>query len=150
MVTPGRTPPVVSVITPVSVASCACPTAGIARMVRSAQPTMNGPIALDDMKPSVYERFGYQRTTKMCVDYTPAELALRAHHTVSAYSPREGHRMKLRTISTLAVALLAFLCADAQAQSRKVTEVRNVDYVPQAEYRDGKDRLDLYIPAGLT
>src|SRR4029450_13242170 len=58
--------------------------------------------------------------------------------------------MKLRTISAVAVALVAFLCADAQAQSRKVTEVRNIDYVPQAEYRGGKDRLDLYIPAGLT
>ena len=55
-----------------------------------------------------------------------------------------------RTIRIVAVALVAFLCADAHAQSRKVTEVRNVDYLPQAEYRDGKDRLDLYIPAGLT
>ena len=59
-------------------------------------------------------------------------------------------RLLSRTIRTLAVALVVFLCADVQAQSHKVTERRNVDYVPQADYRDGKDRLDLYIPDGLT
>ena len=58
-------------------------------------------------------------------------------------------RLISRTIRTVAVALVVFPCADARAQSHKVTEVRNVDYMPQAEYRDGKDRLDLYIPAGL-
>src|ERR1700752_2157824 len=55
-----------------------------------------------------------------------------------------------RTMGTLAVALVVCLCAGAQAQSHKVTERRNVDYVPQADYRDGKDRLDLYIPDGVT
>jgi acetyl esterase/lipase len=59
-------------------------------------------------------------------------------------------RLLSRTIRTLAVALVVFLCGDAQAQSHKVTERRNVDYVPQGDYRDGKDRLDLYIPDGLT
>src|SRR6266550_1594155 len=37
IVTPGRTPPVESVIVPVTVASCAYPTTGIARIVRIAQ-----------------------------------------------------------------------------------------------------------------
>ena len=55
-----------------------------------------------------------------------------------------------RTIRTLAVALVVFVCTDARAQTFKVSERRNIDYVSQAEYRDGKDRLDLYIPAGLT
>ena len=59
-------------------------------------------------------------------------------------------RLLSRTIGTLAVALVVCLCADARAQSHKVTERRNVDYVPQADYRDGKDRLDLYIPDGVT
>jgi poly(3-hydroxybutyrate) depolymerase len=54
------------------------------------------------------------------------------------------------TIRAVAVALVVFLCADAQAQSHKVIERRDVDYVAQADYRDGKDRLDLYIPDGLT
>ena len=43
-----------------------------------------------------------------------------------------------------------FLCATpAQAQSHQVTLVKNVDYVADAEYADGKDRLDLYIPEGV-
>jgi len=55
-----------------------------------------------------------------------------------------------RAVRTVAVGLVVLLCADAQAQSHKVTQRRNVDYVPQADYRNGKDRLDLYIPDGLT
>src|SRR5262245_5038022 len=55
-----------------------------------------------------------------------------------------------RTTLRLVGALLVFLCTGAQAQSHKVTEVRNVDYVAGPDYPDGKDRLDLYIPAGLT
>jgi acetyl esterase/lipase len=54
-----------------------------------------------------------------------------------------------RTTRIAAVALVFLVCADVQAQSHKVTVLRNVDYVPQVDYRDGKDRLDLYIPAGL-
>lgn len=48
--------------------------------------------------------------------------------------------------------LLAILvCATAaEAQSQKVTVVRNVDYVANAEFPDAKDRLDVYVPAGAT
>jgi acetyl esterase/lipase len=43
------------------------------------------------------------------------------------------------------------LCAmPLDAQSFKFTVTRNVDYVPDANYAGGKDRLDLYIPAGVT
>src|SRR5262245_40410989 len=55
-----------------------------------------------------------------------------------------------RTARSLVGALVVLLCAGLQAQSHKVTELRNVDYVAEADYRDGKDRLDLYIPAGMT
>jgi acetyl esterase/lipase len=44
-----------------------------------------------------------------------------------------------------------FLCATAaEAQSHKVTVVRNVDYVANADFPDAKDRLDVYVPAGAT
>jgi len=36
----------------------------------------------------------------------------------------------------------------AAAQSHKVTVVRDVDYVANADYPDGNDRLDIYIPDG--
>ncbi|OFW03447.1 MAG: hypothetical protein A3I61_16770 [Acidobacteria bacterium RIFCSPLOWO2_02_FULL_68_18] len=45
-------------------------------------------------------------------------------------------------------ALAVGLAADAAAQSHTVTVVRDLDYVPRAEYAGGKDRLDLYIPEG--
>jgi len=38
----------------------------------------------------------------------------------------------------------------AAAQSRTVAVVRDVDYMADVEYPDGKDRLDLYVPAGVT
>jgi acetyl esterase/lipase len=38
----------------------------------------------------------------------------------------------------------------AAAQSHEVTVVRGLDYVAEVEYPDGKDRLDLYVPAGVT
>ena len=51
----------------------------------------------------------------------------------------------------LFAALGIFLCATAaEAQSHKVTVVRNVDYVANADFPDGKDRLDVYVPAGAT
>jgi len=68
-------------------------------------------------------------------------------------SPTERDRMPVftsRIIRSAVIVFVLFLCADAQAQTHRVIQHRNVDYVPQADYRDGKDRLDLYIPAGLT
>ena len=54
--------------------------------------------------------------------------------------------MRIRTaIGALAVLLSV---TDPSAQSRGVTVVADVDYVPDVEYPDGKDRLDLYIPDG--
>jgi acetyl esterase/lipase len=51
-----------------------------------------------------------------------------------------------RAIAVLGVVLWAI---PAAAQSRAVTVVRDIDYVANVEYRDGKDRLDLYIPQGI-
>jgi acetyl esterase/lipase len=43
------------------------------------------------------------------------------------------------------------LCAmSLEAQSYKFTVTKNVDYIPNADYAGGKDRLDLYIPSGVT
>src|SRR5262245_38948822 len=68
----------------------------------------------------------------------------------SAEAPEQMIELLSRTIRTIAVALVVLVGVDAHAQLRKVTELRNIDYIPQAEYRNGKDRLDLYIPAGAT
>jgi acetyl esterase/lipase len=54
-----------------------------------------------------------------------------------------------KTLVAGALAIVLYASA-AGAQSHKVTVVRDVDYVPTAAYADGKDRLDLYIPAGAT
>jgi acetyl esterase/lipase len=44
-----------------------------------------------------------------------------------------------------------FVCVmPVEAQSHRVTVIKNVDYVANADYPDGKDRLDLYIPEGAT
>jgi len=37
-----------------------------------------------------------------------------------------------------------------EAQSHQMTVVKDVDYVANIDYPDGKDRLDLYIPKGVT
>lgn len=48
-------------------------------------------------------------------------------------------------------ALGVFLCAmPAAAQSHTVTFVKDLDYVATSDYPDGKDRLDLYIPQGVS
>jgi acetyl esterase/lipase len=48
-------------------------------------------------------------------------------------------------------ALAILVCATpVDAQSHKVTVVKDVDYVASAEYPQGKDRLDLYIPQGVA
>ena len=52
-----------------------------------------------------------------------------------------------RCVAVLAVVLWAH---PATAQSHKVTVVRDLDYVANAEYPGGKDRLDLYIPQGVS
>jgi acetyl esterase/lipase len=46
------------------------------------------------------------------------------------------------------VGALLLLAAPATAQSHKVTVVRDVDYVANADYAGGKDRLDIYLPDG--
>lgn len=51
----------------------------------------------------------------------------------------------------VSVALAFVVCAmPAAAQSHTVTVVRNLDYVADVDYPDGKDRLDLYAPAGVA
>ena len=58
----------------------------------------------------------------------------------------------MRWTATLVCCALGIVlpAAAAGAQSHKVTVVRDVDYVTGADYADGKDRLDLYIPAGVA
>lgn len=56
----------------------------------------------------------------------------------------------MRRSNRCVVAVLAvWLSATAAAaQSHTFTVVRDIDYVPHADYPGGKDRLDLYIPQG--
>lgn len=42
------------------------------------------------------------------------------------------------------------LSTPLEAQSHQVTVIRSLDYVANVDYPDGKDRLDLYIPEGVT
>ena len=57
--------------------------------------------------------------------------------------------MRWRTRSVSGALGLVLCATAAAAQSHKVTVVRDLDYVARAEYPDGKDRLDLYIPDGV-
>jgi acetyl esterase/lipase len=52
----------------------------------------------------------------------------------------------MKTVRLVIVLVLAAL--PAAAQSHRVTVVRDLDYVTSADYPDGKDRLDIYIPDG--
>src|SRR5262249_42744667 len=55
------------------------------------------------------------------------------------------------TYLSLLSALVVFVCfLPIEAQSHQVSVVKNVDYIPNLDYPDGKDRLDLYIPKGVT
>ena len=47
-----------------------------------------------------------------------------------------------------AAIVLVLAALPAAAQSHTVTVVRDVDYVANADYPDGKDRLDIYVPDG--
>jgi acetyl esterase/lipase len=59
--------------------------------------------------------------------------------------------MKSRPLLLCSVALAALLWAiPAAAQSPGVRVVRDLDYVANVEYPDGKDRLDVYIPPGAA
>ena len=42
------------------------------------------------------------------------------------------------------------VCDAAAAQSHTVTIVRDLDYMANVDYPEGKDRLDLYIPGGVV
>ena len=53
--------------------------------------------------------------------------------------------------SQLVGVLGALACVTGvQAESHQVTVIKNVDYLPGVDYPDGKDRLDLYVPKGVT
>ena len=58
--------------------------------------------------------------------------------------------MRWRTTLVSCAFGLALWAPSGDAQSHKVTVVRDVDYVAGSNYEDGKDRLDLYIPAGVA
>jgi acetyl esterase/lipase len=48
-------------------------------------------------------------------------------------------------------ALAALACAvSLEAQSHQVSVIKDLDYIANLDYADGKDRLDLYIPKGVT
>jgi acetyl esterase/lipase len=49
----------------------------------------------------------------------------------------------------LAALGICLSAVSAGAQSHAVTVVRNLDYIANADYPDGKDRLDLYVPQGV-
>jgi acetyl esterase/lipase len=53
-----------------------------------------------------------------------------------------------RTQFVVAIGLALLVAAPAAAQEYRITVVRDVDYVPQADHADGKDRLDVYVPEG--
>jgi len=54
----------------------------------------------------------------------------------------------MATRSAWALIALSLLAVPAAAQTKAVSVVRSVDYVAAANYPDGKDRLDIYIPEG--
>jgi acetyl esterase/lipase len=58
--------------------------------------------------------------------------------------------MRLRNVSVFAVLGAVLFALPATAQSHRITVVKDIDYVPGAEYPGGKDRLDLYIPEGAS
>src|SRR5262245_15211096 len=47
-----------------------------------------------------------------------------------------------------AAIVLVLVAVQAAAQSHTVAVVRDVDYIANADYPDGKDRLDIYVPDG--
>jgi acetyl esterase/lipase len=58
--------------------------------------------------------------------------------------------MRLRHLWVFAALGVVFSALPAAAQSHRITVVKDIDYVPGAEYPGGKDRLDLYIPEGVA
>jgi acetyl esterase/lipase len=58
--------------------------------------------------------------------------------------------MRQTIIGVLAALAVSLTAIPATAQSHKVTVVRDLDYVAGANYPDGKDRLDLYVPQGVA
>lgn len=58
--------------------------------------------------------------------------------------------MRLRHLWVFAALAVVLLPLPAAAQSHRITVVKDIDYVPGAEYPGGKDRLDLYIPEGVA
>jgi len=54
----------------------------------------------------------------------------------------------MRTIFVVVALAISVSAPAAAAQTQKYTVVRDIDYVPQADYAGGKDRLDVYVPDG--
>jgi acetyl esterase/lipase len=57
--------------------------------------------------------------------------------------------MRKTRVGMMALVTVSLYATAAAAQSPTFTVVKDIDYVPQAEHADGKDRLDLYIPRGV-
>src|SRR5580765_7849686 len=60
---------------------------------------------------------------------------------------KHSARLMASTLAAAAIVLVLDVLP-AAAQSHTVGVVRDVDYVANADYSDGKDRLDIYIPDG--
>ena len=58
--------------------------------------------------------------------------------------------MRLKHLWVFAALGVVLVTLPAAAQSQRITVVKDIDYVPGAEYPGGKDRLDLYIPEGVA
>ena len=58
------------------------------------------------------------------------------------------HKLSAVRRPVFASIVLVLAVLPAAAQSHKVAVVRDVDYVANADYADGKDRLDIYVPDG--
>jgi acetyl esterase/lipase len=57
----------------------------------------------------------------------------------------------MRNNRRLLTVLGAVACViSVEAQSRQLTVIKDIDYIANRDYPDGKDRLDLYIPKGAT
>lgn len=72
---------------------------------------------------------------------------------IDAAAPRVTHRSgptRQIWIAAAMLGVLTMLTSPAAAQQARVTVVADVDYAPDRVDRDGKDRLDVYAPAGAA
>src|ERR671924_444443 len=59
-----------------------------------------------------------------------------------------SHNLPVMRRALFAAIALVLVAVPAAAQSHRVTVIRDLDYVANADYPGGKDRLDIYVPDG--